>query len=435
MSFLSWKGCALRAQSLLKSTVLDAALQPEAAALDEAIASLLAQEAGPAAASGVVVLTYGSNEKGALGQGFQKPPGWEPAREIRFPPEVEIRHAVAGQATSGYVTKSGQLFLSGSNHAGVHGDGDPKGRDVPTPVGVLAGRRVTQAFMAGASQHVLAFVDGRLHAWGRNPMCLGLGKQSQVIVPEPVQGLGSRRWEEGVPADEIAQVAVGPSHSLVITQDGKVFMSGSNARGQLGYGAPRNPYRAFTFEPAEGVEGVSFVRGACGLAHSALITDSGRLYTCGQNEHGQLGLAGTEDRFRPTLVSGGSIAGRLVVQVACGATTTLCVTDDGRLHGAGGNEKGELGLGDSPGARELCELELPGQRTVQRVCAGNHFALVLCTDGTLVGWGENTAGQVTPGEKTGRPLRQPVIIEHFAGKKIVDIATGAAHTVVMVDGG
>ncbi len=431
----SWKACALHAKSIIERSQLPDALSADAAALDAAVAALLAREPGPVlrGAGAAEVFTFGSNDKGALGQGFLRSPNWEPARPAKLPPAAELREAIAGSSTCGFVTAAGELYLSGSNQHCVHGDRVSRGREAPVLVAALAGRKVTRAFMSGDSVHAFAFVDGRLHAWGIHASAVGLDKRSQTVEPTPIESLAGTPHEGGVGEDAVLHVALSSGHSMLIMQSGEVFTTGSNSRGQLGFGAPRNPYESFSFERPEGVEGLSFAFGDCGAMHTALGSSEGALYTFGQNEFGQLGLDGTDDRFRATQVASGSIAGKRIAQVVCGATFTLCVTDDGMLHGAGGNTKGELGLGEVDRSFEFAAVPMPAGTRVERISAGGQHALALCADGALYGWGDNSLGQVTPGEK-GRAVREPVRLDFFADKAIAHIAAGKAHSLVVVGG-
>jgi len=407
-------------------------LANEVTALDSAVGVLRKKEAGPVQGA-VKIFTWGSNDKGTLGQGMMRPPNREPVREIRLPDDAELASAVAGDATCGYVTKAGQLIISGSNQHCVHADRVARGRELPTLVAPLSDRKVSRAFMNGESIHIMAFVDGRLHSWGLNPKALGLDTKAQTVEPTPVERLGTKTYDGGVPADDILSVSLGRGHTLIVMQSGEVFACGSNSRGQLGIGAPRNPFESNIFEAPEGLEGFSFAAASCGPLHSALLSADGKVYTFGQNEYGQLGLASPADNYRATEVTAGSIAGKRVTQLVCGAATTLCLTDDGQLHGCGSNRKGELALGETESAPEFVPLPIPDVPKVAQVTAGADHVLALAAEGRVFAWGENSYGQVTPGQKS-RPVKQAQEVESFAGKKVVSIAAGKAHNIVLVAG-
>lgn len=79
---------------------------------------------------------------------------------------------------------------------------------------------------------------------------------------------------------------------------------------------------------------------SCGADHSALVDRQGRLFTFGNNKHGQLGLGGYQDEYMPSLVT------RIpdhVSQVACGNDHTLVLTTNGIVFSFGSNLHGQLG--------------------------------------------------------------------------------------------
>lgn len=67
------------------------------------------------------------------------------------------------------------------------------------------------------------------------------------------------------------------------------------------------------------------------------------MYCWGSTIHGELGLGGIEEEqiFTPKELSW-SIVNK-VINVACGATHTLVVTSDGEVYSCGNNDSGQLG--------------------------------------------------------------------------------------------
>lgn len=60
---------------------------------------------------------------------------------------------------------------------------------------------------------------------------------------------------------------------------------------------------------------------SCGESHTAFLLEDGTLWTCGSNDHGQLGH--TKGRTRPSLVEG--LEGRFIVAVSTGYAHTIAV--------------------------------------------------------------------------------------------------------------
>ena len=95
---------------------------------------------------------------------------------------------------------------------------------------------------------------------------------------------------------------------------------------------------------------------ACGLSHTVVCTDDGKVWTFGQGRYGQLGLLNqTDNQDRPKLISeadnnlqernGQRMSDKPVVQVSAGAYHSAAVRVDGLLYTWGHDANGRLGHG------------------------------------------------------------------------------------------
>ncbi|RUP42106.1 regulator of chromosome condensation 1/beta-lactamase-inhibitor protein II [Jimgerdemannia flammicorona] len=135
------------------------------------------------------------------------------------------------------------------------------------------------------------------------------------------------------------------SHFLALNSSGTVYSWGSNRFGQLGHG---NLDFVASPTPLEALQGIPVLRMACGMYHSAAITEGGDLYTFGWDSKGRLGIGAGGEEERNTALpqlavfldeEGGEMnEGINVVDVACGADHTVAV--DGKY--------GQLGLAPPP---------------------------------------------------------------------------------------
>ena len=99
-----------------------------------------------------------------------------------------------------------------------------------------------------------------------------------------------------------------------------------------------------------------------------------------------------------------------VTQVAAGDYHTLATVSDGTVRAWGFNYEGQLGIGDISGP-EACTVKslacsraplvVPGLTNVVAVAAGTYHSLALLSNGTVMAWGENAAGQLGLGTSTG----------------------------------
>ena len=103
---------------------------------------------------------------------------------------------------------------------------------------------------------------------------------------------------------------------------------------------------------------------SCGDEHTAVVTQTGRLFTFGSNEFGQLGLGHNESILKPSCVK--SLKPDKVKAVACGKSHTVVSMASGLLWAFGSNAEGQLGKfksfklyfsGKKVKTRSLCEGE------------------------------------------------------------------------------
>src|SRR5262245_50670472 len=81
-----------------------------------------------------------------------------------------------------------------------------------------------------------------------------------------------------------------------------------------------------------------------------------------------------------------------------GDNFTLVVSDSGHVWSFGENASGELGLGHTTDAKT--PTEIPGLSAVIAVAAGEHHSLALTSTGELYAWGKNQYGQVGDASNT-----------------------------------
>lgn len=196
---------------------------------------------------------------------------------------------------------------------------------------------------------------------------------------------------------EVTRIAAG-DHTMLLTKDGKIYVSGKNDAGQLGDGhyydseVSDNHYNATTFKPVE-KDGVKFRSVTATLYNSYAIASDGALYAWGQNAYGQLGLVsvGTYSGiYTPTKVDDAKWA------VVKGRSTTIVgIHTDGTLWAWGKNLTGQLGIGADSEMKEcaMAPEKVSDERWLD--CASGYYhSTAVKADGTLWAWGDNSQNQV-----------------------------------------
>jgi alpha-tubulin suppressor-like RCC1 family protein len=90
--------------------------------------------------------------------------------------------------------------------------------------------------------------------------------------------------------------AAGEGHTVLLSASWHVFTVGDGSRGKLGHGNERSQ---LTPRRVEALMGLKIASVAAGHNHTLLITDTGLLYGCGANSHGQLGTGDRADQPSP----------------------------------------------------------------------------------------------------------------------------------------
>jgi alpha-tubulin suppressor-like RCC1 family protein len=152
----------------------------------------------------------------------------------------------------------------------------------------------------------------------------------------------------------VKQVACGGAHTVILTENNEVFVCGRNQEGQLGIGnttnllSPQKLDPTTTFiTPLNTNEAITHV--ACGDYHTMLLTNSGKVYGCGLNSSGQLGINNTTNSNYFRRVYFENNAPIISIHVSCGSQHSAIIGLDSstsqfrKLYACGRNTS--LGIG------------------------------------------------------------------------------------------
>jgi ELWxxDGT repeat protein len=349
------------------------------------------------------------------------------------PPSLESVIAVdAGGGHSLAVSAFGRVFAWGRNHRGQFGDGTTVDNTSPQqvdPSGVLSGKRVI-AVAAGEDFSLALTDEGRVYAWGANQLGQ-LGNGTTIDSPVPVEVDASGALNGKI----ITQIAAGYGHAHALASDGTVFSWGENSFGQLGIGSVVTPVPVPTVVVGTGaLVGTSVNAIAAGHYHSLALGDDGHVYAWGSGGLGQLGDGGATISNVPVAVDRtGPLAGQTVSAIAAGGHHSLAATSTGDLVSWGLNHSLQLGI--PGGGIELIPVAVPlGGAKVTKLAAGSLHSVALTNDGKVISWGGNNIGQLGIGESGADSLPVPVEARGWlAGRSVREIAAGNQHSIALTD--
>ena len=251
----------------------------------------------------------------------------------------QIKAVAAGVNHCVLVTQSSRVFVRRDNSGGQSSSCDQKVGDTLEEISKKSfGNEEIIAVAAGYKYSVFITRSGRVFVCRDN-----YGGQSGLPdqkVEDSLKEISTTSFGN----EEIIAVAAGYKHSVFITQSGRVFVCGDNSSGQLGLGEVRDQ-RTPTVISMESFGGEAIRAVAVGATHSVFVTQSGRVFVCGDNRYGQLGLGDNVTRNVPRKIPEKEFDHEMIISVVAGIGHTIFQTEHNRFFSCGLNYNGQLGLG------------------------------------------------------------------------------------------
>ena len=319
------------------------------------------------------VWSAGDNQYGQLGHGST-------LSSLNFVSAImsDANGVVVGKEHSMVLKLDGSVWASGHNHYGQLGDGSTA--DKSAFVKVLHDDVI--ALVAGLYHSMALKQDGSVWATGRND-CGQLGDGTTTSRNSFVQ----------VESEGVKSFATGACHSMILKEDGSVWGTGSNSFGQLGIGL-LNVGNTVVFREVFEIDDVAMV--AAGAHHSLLILHDGSIWATGRNLFGQLGDGSriTKNAFAPVITSGAKA-------VAAGHSYSMVLTQDGSVWATGSNLHGQLGDGSTTDKNAFVQV-IPSNAKTICVVAGYSHSMILTDDDRVWATGWNLYGQLGDGSITAK---------------------------------
>ncbi|XP_029785304.1 X-linked retinitis pigmentosa GTPase regulator isoform X5 [Suricata suricatta] len=261
----------------------------------------------------------------------------------------------------------------------------------------------------------------------------GMG-ESEEMVPSSggVFTFGKTKFAENTPSkfwfknDMPTVLSCGDEHSAVVTGNKKLYMFGSNNWGQLGLGSKSTVTKP-TCVKALKPEKVKLA--ACGRNHTLVSTEGGKVYAAGGNNEGQLGLGDTQERSTFHLISFFTSQHK-IKQLSAGSNTSAALTEDGELFMWGDNSEGQIGL------KDISNVYVPQRVTVGKpiswISCGYYHSAFVTTEGKLYTFGEPESGKLGLPNQLLCNHRMPQPVPGIP-EKVVQVACGGGHTVVLTE--
>jgi len=292
----------------------------------------------------------------------------------------------------------------------------------------------------------------------------------------------------------VSRVADGISsrHMIVMTRDYRALAMGCNQKGQLGLGHYKSTVAFETIalhktkSDLENYVALDVIDASCGDSHSALVVmprctlpvptilryyclryalprtflcsaqfsrlilqyviksqslisgePRGRLYVCGCNNFGQLGLGHEVKQCVnvPVQVTESGLAAVSIAQVSCGENHTVCLDNRGRVYAFGDNYYGQSGSHVNHYENVYYPLKIEHLKQeysarIVKVSSGKYHCVALDKLGRVFCWGLGAYGQLGC-NKLNKRMVLPILVDTLADEKIIDVRCGTYHTIAL----
>jgi hypothetical protein len=240
------------------------------------------------------------------------------------------------------LTSAGEIYTYGSNVTGAVGVADRDRTKVPRLLIQLHGTPIAN-FAAGVSFICALTMDGQPFIWGEfwaiKKFIWRSGDDSvinELYDTKPMR-FGASPISVKLPEGEkCSWVSAGASHVVLLTDHGDVYYAGQDWG--IAQDSPKqaelNSWTLLELRDQVSHETIRMKSSACGYAHTLLLSEDGRVFAFGANQYGQLGDSTLDPRqfssdLKPVEFSRFGIARPHIVQVAAYEFCSAALDTDG----------------------------------------------------------------------------------------------------------
>lgn len=239
--------------------------------------------------------------------------------------------------------------------------------------------------------HAIALMnDGTVRVWGYGDSGrLGLGNTSSVSVPTKIETLSN-----------VKEVAASYAFSAALLEDGSVYTWGANNIGQLGHGDAVSRLVPTKVDVLSNINSIYV-----GYQHVYAKAVNGSVYGWGDNSYGLFGTGNLISSNTPIVL--GSFSD--VKEISTGWAHTVITKNDGTFWGVGSNAAGQFGINTTV-LKQMTPVQITGISEVKKFVVGTMTTYAILNNGSVKSAGGNNVGQLGIGNIVNQKTFQDVLV-------------------------
>lgn len=237
--------------------------------------------------------------------------------------------------------------------------------------------------------------DFKIYSWGLNDYDqLARPKEKKKIFypPKQVKSFGKLT---------VKTLSCGDEHCLLVDSLDNIYAWGSNINGQLGLGHSHKKNFIMKLKHFDGKIKTVVAKGRTSYA---LTEEDGVVWK----------WPGLKNNSLSPLPLNSSVK---IINISCGFGFLMAIGENGLLFSCGNNNKGQLGLGDKKDRKELSVIEKFKEKneSVLEISCGFLHSICKAASGRVYTWGEGSKGQL--GNGSNQPVLEPHLVNPYNEKK------------------
>ena len=235
----------------------------------------------------------------------------------------------------------------------------------------------------------------------------------------------------------ITFISCGDDFNVALTNNNRVLSFGKNIDGQLGVSSNEKNQLVYDITNRFSLqEGDYIIDIKCGASHTLALSNNGYVYCFGSNKFGQLGIEGFDIIDTPTRIE--SITDN-VISISVGRFSSYVLTNQSQLYGFGSNSHGQLATCDAilSSNKKLTPylmnsgFKLENDEYIKDIVAGYYFAIVKTNLNNYYSFGENSSGQLANSSSLSTSFPQKIEYKSLLSSldEIESISCGEQHCI------